>query len=744
MLSQHGRVRTRFLGKISPFTIFFLNLFHLFYTLKETTASFVVQDNLNQCEGMMGMRCCWVFLFSFVFVFINCSLDEPQMPSWNTTLNFPITDKTYKLSELIEENKELINYDDGLVGFRFEGDLEKIKVDKNLTLDDIEESFELATADVEIPRMTVGKLVFAPTMLIPDAADYYSQPRVVSRIDIPNMGGSVTSEGGAVSASILSGILALEFDNHLPVPVEVREIFLHDGDEDGHIKLSYTRPFTVARNSQERLDIDVSNTTLGTADYWSVSGVCLGSNGQQVTVNAEDSFDIQVDLRDLHVESLDAPSSYFVVDQTDSVMIGEAVCIRRATFSEGDITFDVNNRLGFDLDISITSPQFTNIITGLPLATTLTAKKRAITTARLPIADFKIEYQGTLKKPQCVELFVHAQGAENNRQISLYNHDSVGFTFAMRGVVIDKFTGLLDEFMVGIRPQVHHVSLPGSVQDINGLYLDDPQLSIDFYNTLEMPIHLDGDMLGKASDGKEQLLKIDTDIAPGELNTEVKTSVEFPESQQKEVKLFASLMPQTIVFSGSTYVGQGLREGSISSESYIRAHYTVETPACFSWNTSEFTPDTTWFQINPKGYTGSKEHAEAEILKAADMDLLQEFKVKGTVVNHLPISGSLEFLFVRSLPDGTEQIYSLNPIEIAPAETNEAGLVLRSWQGTLDVKLGLTGLDFLQNHDEEPKLVMLITKMILDSSNGEKIKVYEKDYLSIQAAAELIVGINKE
>jgi hypothetical protein len=670
-------------------------------------------------------------------------LNEPQLPSWNTTLNFPVTEKTYNLAELIDENEELINYDDGLVGFRIEGDLDKIEVDRNLKLDDIEESIELAVSEVDIPRMMVGQLTFAPYMLIPDAADYYDQPRAVTSMPIDDIGVPVTAEDGMVSATISSGTLRLVFDNQLAVPFEISQINLKES-EYGAVKLTFTESITMAAKGKGQLDFDLGQTTISTDDYWSVSGTCLGSSGQAVTVNADDSLNIDIELVNLQIESLSAPAGQFVIDQTDSVVIGEAVCIRKATFSEGEITFDVNNDLAFDLNISITSPQFIHRITGAPLSFGLIAKKNQITGTKLPITDYEIEYKGELKKPQCVELQVHAYGEDNGTQISVKRNDTIEFTFAMRHVVINEFTGRLDQFMVGIQPREHQVSIPGNVSDISGLYLDDPKLLIDFYNTLELPLRLEGEMLGRAADGKEQRLIINTDIDAGSLEQETKSSVNFDDSQQKEVKLFASLMPETIVFAGSTFVGHGIAEGMICSESYIRAHYAVETPACFSWNETEFTPDTTFFQINPQGYKGPKLHPEAEMLNAVDMEMLEAFEVDGDIKNHLPISGSLEFFFVTLLPDGTEQELSLHPVKISSAQMDGAGLVTHTWEGKLQVPLGVAGIDILQNQDDEPKLVLLITKMTLHSSGGSKIKVYESDFISLKAAAKLAVGINKE
>lgn len=690
------------------------------------------------------MRCCWVFSFVLVLVFINCSLDEPQMPSWNTTLNFPVVEKNYNLKELIDENDELINYDDGQVGLRVAGDLDKIKVEKNLRLDDIEKSRDLTVSEVEIAEMSVGQLVFEPTNVIPDAATSFSEPRIVDRFEFPPFGASFSPDDGIVSATVSSAILRLDFENHLPVSVEITEFNLKENDENGAVKLHYATPLIIAPKSTARLDIEVRNMDIVSGDYWSVSGNCLGSNGQDVIVNQEDTFDIQVSLVNLTAEELAAPADYFTVDKTDTVQIGEAVCIRRASFCEGSITLDVANRLPFGLNLSITSPQFVNKITGLPLTIEAFVQANSSKSKSLSITDYTIEYAGELEKPQCVDLYVHAKGDENSGQISVNSSDNVSFTFAMRDVVIDEFTGLLDQFMVGIKPIEQKVDMPSSISQISGLYLDDPRLSIDFFNTLEMPIHLEGALKGTASDGKQQTLDIKTDIDRGTLEAETKSSVEFDDSQAKQVKLFASLMPETIAFSGSTFVGKGLAEGSILSESYIRARYELETPACFSWNATEFTPDTTYFQINPKGYNGGKLRDDAKMLDADDMEMLEDFHVNGTIDNHLPISGSVEFYLVTQLPDGTEEVQTLNPVKIQSAQTDEAGLVSDSWQGKLNVELGVGKVHVLQNAEDQPKLVALVTTMMLDGSGGGKVKVYETDYLNVKVVAELLVGINKE
>ncbi len=685
------------------------------------------------------MRCCWVLLLCVGLVFINCSLNEPQLPSWDTTLNFPVTDKTYDFNTLIEENDEFFNYDDGLLGLSIEGKLDPIKVEKNLKLDPISKTMELSVSEVELPQLSVGRLTFAPGMLIPDSDEYWGQPRPVDRLPIDDVGVSVdTPNEQRVEAETLSGILRLSFQNQLPVPFEINEINLKES-QDGRVKLSHQQVIPIAADSEGRLDIRISDVTLSTDDYWSISGTSLGSNGQEVIVNESDVLNIEIELVNLNVEHLSAPADYFVVDKTDSVLIGKAVCIRTATFDSGEIVFDIDNQLAFDLNLSIISPQFLHIVTGEPLSFHTIVTRHRITHKSLNIADYKIEYKGELKKPQCVELHVRAQGVESEGQVALSRTDALTFSFAMRGVIINQFKGLLDQFMVGIKPRTHSVVLPGSIGDINGFYLDDPQLSLDFYNTLEMPLRLEGTMLGKASDGKSEPLTIAADIEAGKFDQPVKTSLQFESEQQDQVKKFARLLPETIVFSGSTFVGKGLAEGMISSESYIQPLYKLETPACFSWNETVFSPEPVLFVIVPEDYRGEV-NPEAHVLKAEQMDRLQDFQVDGAIKNSLPISGSIEFYFVKHSKDGAEEIHALKTVEIDSAVTDKNG-ERQSRTSAINVSLGVAGVHILQNHESKPKELSFHTEITLNSSNGKKVKVYESDSIAVKAAAHIIAQI---
>lgn len=684
---------------------------------------------------------CWLVSLLVIPILLNCSLDEPKAPSWNTTLNFPVAENNIRMSDLVEQHANVFDYGDGLLGLRVEGELDTTRVSQNFIIDDITESIELDVLDLSISRLDADVVSFSPPSLIPGVESLYGQPVKIDSVPFTNVSGNLLNEPTLFAIIIADGIARLTFTNNLPVEVEFSEIKLAEF-LTGQVKLVHINPVRIKAGAVDSLDLDLSDTIVTKNDRWFVSGFS-NSHGQDVVVQENDSFSLKIDFVDLKLVSLTSKNLDLKVEKRDTVQIGESVCIRQSTFIAGTMTFAIENDFLFDLAIQIKSPHFIQKNAG-PL--TISTVVKALSPAHLAIdlKDYRIAFDGALQIPQGLTFIVTAENAEKNEQISIRDKDTATFNFAMRDVVIDEFNGRLNAFAVALTPVQRKVDLPEHLDQFKGLYLEDARLYLDFYNTLEMPIQLDGVLSGRSHDGKEAALSVQAAISSGSIGHEQKTRVSYESNENSDVLRLVRLLPETLNFSGTAHVGDGQVEGSITPQCYLRAHYLIETPAYLAWNETTFVPDTSYFQVNPVNYHGGTLRENSIQLSAYDVSQLESFCLVTKIENHLPVSGTIQLQLKEAKQHSTEVFELwLSPVEVKSATMDVNGHIRESWKQTSKIMLNKADLDIFINDGDTPKLLMLITTMTWHGTEGQKVKVFDTDYLLLQSAAELVIAINK-
>ncbi|MBN1561200.1 hypothetical protein JW998_13180 [candidate division KSB1 bacterium] len=644
------------------------------------------------------------------------------------------------MTDLIKDYENIFEYNDGLLGLKAEGDLDTTWVGQNFVVDDVEEISNIVIADMVNAHLEMQDIVFSPASLIPDAASYSGQPKVVAPFTFKNAIGKVLSEQNVLSIDIATGLVRLTFTNKLPIDFLLTEIKLVNLLSN-QLVLSHSAPLTIKSGATEIIDLDVSGKQLTTFCHWQIAGSSPGSNGA-VTVKSDDSLELSVDLVNFRLTSITTKSDGFEVEQGDSVAIGEAVCIREATFKSGKITFDIENHLSMDLQVDIQSSQFIDRMSKEPLRCQTVVKKHDTIHKELPLVSYKIAYQGQLVTPQCIHLVIQAKGVKENEQIvTLAGNETIGFAFGMRGAVIDEFTGRLKDYCVGINPITQPVVLPKNLEPFRGLNMNDALLSFDFYSTIEMPIHFEGTLAGFAADNGTASLPIIGDLAPGELGHEEATRLTFDSAKNPDVLALVNLPPQRVQFSGTTFVGRGLEEGSITPNNYLRAHYILETPAYLAWKDTEFKPDTTYFQINPAIYDGPPLRQNVIQLAAKDVNQLQSFQLMTDIENHLPVSGAIEFQLQQDVSQSTESIILLSPVDVESARINVQGRIEKSWKQKYEIELNNEDLSIFRNYSDDPKLLTLVRKIKMNGTNGQKVKLYDSDYLIVGSAVQFVINM---
>ncbi len=691
------------------------------------------------------MKGCVISLFLGVGVFLNCALDQPKAPSWEVDLQIPLATKNITIHDLLAEQNSAFAYEDGLIGLRSEGDFDKSRVGDNLKIPDIQESIDVDIPNLTIPRLNADDATFTLAELAPDIAAHDGENAAVPPFQFNDVMGELVPENDVISIQLTQGIARLTFTNGLPIDLE-NIVFTLIEPSSGEVKIVSPTIERIAAGKKDSLDIDISGKELTATGKWYVSGESPGSGGRQVKIDASATVSLLVDFIDFRVSSVTGRGRAFYVEHRDSVTLDPAIKIREAEFKQGRLDFNVSNGLPLDLDIKIESPQIRNILTHRPLELHINAGKHSVGKTSIDLRDYKIDFGERFGSSQVLQFSFEASGESGDDEIvTLSETDSIKVHLGMVNTVLDRFRGALDHYAIDIAPIVQKVNMPDNMDRFNGLNMGDARLAIDFYNAISMPIQVHGKFVGVGKNGASATLEIDSAIQPGAEDEEVMTSVLFESPENKQILSIVNLMPQQIQFAGSVIVGDGVTEGLITSNSYMRAHYLLETPAVLSWNESALLPDTTFLQINPEGVANTKPLEKGVVqLDAKKTNVLHSFIIESEIENHLPAGATIEFRLSNVNSQAEEAYLALSPIEVQAAAVNIEGQTSESRLMKAEITMDGDDIKILHNNSDRPKLLALVTRVRLHGTGGEKVKVYESDYIVIQSVMKIVVGVNMD
>jgi hypothetical protein len=679
-----------------------------------------------------------------VGVFLNCALDEPKAPSWEVDLQIPLANQNITIQDLLSDQDETFAYEDGLIGLRAEGHFDTSRVGDNLKIPDIEETIDVDIPNMTIPRLNADDATFSLKELLPDIAPHNGQNAVIPSFQFSDILGYLVPENDIVSIRLAQGVARLVYENNLPIDLE-HIVFTMIEPATGEVKIVSPQIDRIAAGAKDSLDIDISGKELTCDGKWYVAGQSPGTRGQTINVDADASVSLLVDFVDFRVNSVTGRGRSFYVEHHDSVTLDPDIRIREAEFKQGTLNFDFLNGLPMDLEIIIESPQIRNKMTNGPLEVTVDAKMRVESRAIIDLAEYKIDFGEMFPGVQQLEFSFEASGESGDDEIvTISEYDSIKVKVSMKEAVLDKFRGSLDHYAISITPIDQAVKMPDDLDRFNGLNMADAHLCIDFYNAIEMPIQMRGKFSGIGSDGASATLDIDSEINPCGTDGEVLTSMPFESPGNKQILSIINLLPEKIQFSGSAFIGDGVSEGLITSESYIRGHYLLETPAKLSWRESLLVPDTTFLQINPDGSKEADLIKGALHLDAKTTNALREFVILADIENHLPVGATIEYRLADALSQAEEADLVLSPVEINAASIDVSGRTEESFKRNAKIALGGDDIAIFHNDSETPKLLSLVSKIRLHGTDGEQVKVYESDFIKIKSMAKIVVGVNME
>lgn len=303
-----------------------------------------------------------LLLFFSVLVFQFCTVNEPQMPSWDVSLNIPITKKSYTLNDILEKSKELSFYQSGtnkgIIYYSKTTNLDNIRIDDKLKVDGISESASEVIGIISLKQDSVRADIGYSWLGLNVNPNTKAVIPPVSNIPVSS---NTDVSQSFTTAKIENGLIDLEITNQFPSPVSltISNVALKNIGT-GEIVFSYSNSIVIASKSTAKISSLQLTKGLVVKNQFVFECVVStnGSNGNLITL-PENSFTLKAKIKELNVSETQAKipiQDPIVIDNSFSFEenSSQPTKFNLIKIESGLMNFKVINNLDLDATMTIT------------------------------------------------------------------------------------------------------------------------------------------------------------------------------------------------------------------------------------------------------------------------------------------------------------------------------------------------------------------------------------------------------
>jgi hypothetical protein len=679
---------------------------------------------------------------------ISCSFKSPQAPSWQTRLNVPLVDRIYTVAEMVKNQENVVFDENGRLGFHIEENIDATRIGENFKLDGFTQSFQVGLTDLETPAFNVSYDRFYFQQMCPATAGQDGKTMVVNTTVFQRLAGEKHTDPNFHSASIAKGLGKLHIYNRLPVALENVTLQLRDSDS-GNMIVNSPRLAGLAAGDSTIIEVLLDGVRIPDNNQWLISGTIKGSTAA-VAVRSNQVVDIVTQIDKVRMSRLDAriPSIGLMIKQTIELLPAMTITVEELAFQKGAVTLTLDNKTPFGSgEVALQLDQVKDAGTGMPLAFNISLQPFQKTTNVLNLNNYVAKLDLPRNGAQQL-LNVTVSGSTQDLSdhfVSLDEKSTITATINFSDLVIDHLSGRLAEQQVVLDTVKKSVDLPDRLNDLDNVRFGQATLTMDIYNTVQLPIRFEGKLWAFNEKGDKAFLSFDQAIKPGGTG-EVLTRLPVFTAQNSDMVKFMDIRPNQFVATGRAWVGDGVTYGQIKASDYIRAQVAVDVPAQVSWTAKDFHIDTTQVEIKPVDEGGDLfDNGDLVRISGDATDNLVSAKITAKIENHLPVGGSVQLLMAEAL----QRLYDkpnvvLDAIKLPAAVTDVAGKVIASRYIEVTLQLTDQDMELLKNSGATLKPVFIAADLKLDGSNNEERQIFSNDYVKIQALLTLEVLVKEK
>ncbi|UCC78395.1 MAG: hypothetical protein JSW64_08895 [Candidatus Zixiibacteriota bacterium] len=637
-----------------------------------------------------------------------CSIKEPQSPSWMTTWNVPIANKTYNINEILEDIDDfnLVPDSAGNPGFAVSQDMDTVRVDNNLTVNGVNAILKdsVGVVDISAPAgatasTDVYDLLPVSMGVIPPASFDYDQP--LDTID--NFTWMVVE----------SGDMIVSFTNTLDCDLDTFIVTMTDLADDhvvgvsnfpGGLPDNSTKVDTIALDGQQisnALSVNFQGATIA-------GGVLVGAGSHAVDVDVSFPSDITV-------SAARAETPEITRSQTELTALNDSSIIQSSVIASATLQLTIVNATQLPFNVDISSSCIQN--GGIDYSISRSVSGNSVTVISEDLSGYSFTPVDSPSAQYVIVDFSATVPASAPSQYTIGAGDSIIVDADLSTVIFESITGQ-------IQPTV--ISVPGTEQDLDipeGLdqaRLTQAELTFNLYNNSTVDADIDIDISG---DGRS--INIAGRIAgkqsvgdPAELTTILVDS--------DQLSILLNPPPATILISGEAVLNPDYQVATITANDYIHGDIEIYSPFALAiFAPISIDMDISENEIDPD----SRPDDFAETFRYGSVDV--------DIESHLPLGVALT-VYIGTVADSglydDPNTLVLGPDTLQAGITDPSGRVVESALSQISYTLDSGDLAIFDN--DTVYFGQQLTLLATDSSG---VQVMGTDYIKIRSDATMEV-----
>lgn len=647
-----------------------------------------------------------------LFLASGCSFDTPKSPSWVTTWDVPIANRTYDIAELLEriddsDDSSIITDSLGNPAFSITQSIDTIAVEDNLTVDgisiDVQDS--VGVIDIEPPSdetatTNVSDFLTVNLGVVPPAS--FSHNEALATMDRFSW------------MDVESGSLDLTFYNGLEVDLDTFEVSVID-QYDMHVVgvATFANGLSYLETETQSIDLSgqrISNTLSMDFDGYTPGGVIL--NAGSANLNASASFP-----NSITVTAALAETPAININRTESTALADSTGITSSSISAGTLQFDISNYTQLPFTIDILSANF--IDSGSPLQISRPVAAMGVTQVNVDLAGYSFTPTDS-GSSQYVDIEMTALAAASApQQYTVSVSDSLGIHADLSSITFASITGQIQPTSIDIDPVQQDVEIP---EGLDQARLTQAVLSLNLYNNSTVDADIDLILQGGGNS-----ISI-SDRISGKSSPGAAARLTVISVSSQELSDFLNPAPSQITISGQALLNPDYAICTITAGDNFYGDMEIYSPFAFAIS------DTISIDMDI---------SDSEIDEDSRPDNFDETFRYGTIDvefdSHLPLGLSM-MLYIGIVPDSTLYDHPatliLGPYTLEPGITDGNGHVIESVISNISDSLNSDQFSIFDN--DTVYFGQIINLLPTDSAG---IQVLGTDYISIKSTARLQVQV---
>lgn len=650
----------------------------------------------------------------------GCEINEPAMPTFDTTLTIPLGVERVDIMEAIENEDYLEVLEDGSLSFSIDGDPDTMSFDFDLSADigsqTIEQglgNFSIAAADPMDYEFQLGD-IWAP------AAGASGLPAIVPSFPIDVVSGP-QDVPDIDSAVLADGQVVITLDNHLPVSVgadagPAQLVIRLENPADGQAFATLAYPEILPGQSSTQT-AELAGVNLPGSIQVSLAGESAGSSGAVVTVNSDDSLQIEAAFQDLVVSSATAvvgPQSFNTSFETE---LPADYTIERAAISGGSVTLQLTNDMPVPCQAQLAWEHLRND-QDQPLSRSFALAAGQSLSRMIDFAGYSLESDGEALEALTAQVDITSPGSDGQ---SVTLSADAGLTAVLQGGTISfsSVTGVVPATTVSIDPIVEEIDLP---EEMDGIALQAATMTLRVANSSGLPADLDLTLSGTSASGTTVSMEVNEHILAAD-DRATTTDIVLNQNNS-EIVDFLNNLPVNINLGGDVVVGGGGVVGTVRQDDYAVVSWDIVAPVEVIINGASLDTDPEALDL------------DADMREMIE-DRARAASIRTEILNHLPVGVQIT---IKAHTDtsslATAPLLAIGPLDVEPALVDPF---------THLVSVPVTSYPTIDLTAEEARVFALeglhtMIEAYLPESDGP-VRMLSTDYLEVHGVIQMDVRV---